>query len=88
MNRSMSALTVWVWGAACLSFAGVNEEAVVKAVIQRAFTAYKAGDVETLPSAFSPDARLFFLDGSLRIKGVSRQRIEAAYSGFQLSATS
>ena len=79
MNRSMSALMVRVWGAVCLSFAVVDDEAVVKAVVQRAFTAYKAGDVETLTSAFSPDASLFFLDGSLRIKGVSRQRIEDAY---------
>jgi putative lumazine-binding protein len=76
-------LLLFVCVSALAAEAPPNDEAIVRATIDRYLHGLKFNDVESLKSAFHPDARLFFVkkDGSL---GSLTQ--EQWYKGFASSA--
>jgi uncharacterized protein (TIGR02246 family) len=63
-----------------IAFAVADETAAVKEVIQEVFAAERTGNADTLSKYFLPDVTGFFLNGSLRTKGLFIQWTKNVYA--------
>jgi dienelactone hydrolase/ketosteroid isomerase-like protein len=79
MKLLIATFAFWLWSTACIASAA-DEAAAVRATIQKVFTAYRAGKVDTVSKYFLPDVSGFGLDGGLLGKGLSIQGFKTAYA--------
>src|SRR5262245_21544070 len=79
MKLLITTFALWLWSTAYIASAA-DDAAAVRATIQKVFTAYRAGDVDTVRKYFLSDVSGFGLDGGLLGRGLSIQGFKAAYA--------
>jgi len=72
----------------CLATPLRAQDDPVREAMEATLAAWNEGDFETLTAQFAVDARGFFLDGGILLRGFNRPVFEAAYAaGFRASMT-